>query len=176
MFQEKQIPIVFKFIVKVSQVLESITRKLILLFMSVMVILVALNVVTRYTLGSSIGASYELSIHSYIYTVYLGTALALKKRAHPKMKYLYNKIKGKPKKVIIFINFTALIVLMAFFTVFGFMETIDKWGINAKMFEYPLGIIFFAVPFCGIITLFFIGEILIKGFYYDKEGEGYKWW
>lgn len=176
MSQEKQIPIVFKFIVKVSQVMESITRKLILLFMSAMVILVALNVVTRYTLGSSIGASYELSIHSYIYTVYLGTALALKKRAHPKMKYLYNKIKGKPKKIVILINFTALIVLMIFFTVFGFIETMDKWSINAKMFDYPLGAIFFAVPFCGIITLFFIGEILIKGFYYEKEGEGYQWW
>lgn len=174
--QIRKKPFLLKLIVKISKILEIISRKLMLLFMVVMVVLVMTNIATRYFIGQSIGSSYELSIHAYIYTVYLGTALALKDRVHPTMKYFYNKTSGSFKTLLIVLNYLFLVFLLVILAYFGYAETVDKWRVSAKMFNYSLGLIFFAVPLFAISSIFYLGEIIITAIYDKPKGDDKKWW
>jgi len=151
-----------QFIIQLSRALELVSKFMILILMVVMGSLVAINVFTRYILGFSIGWTYELSIHCYIYIVYVGTSLAIKDRTHPKMQVFLNKSKGLTKKILIIFNYSVLLFVLYIFTYYGFIETLNRWGTTARMFNYPLGIIYFAVPFCGITGTIYIIEIFLK--------------
>lgn len=164
-------------ILYISAVLERLSRNVLLIFMIAMGSLVAANVFSRYFLGFSLTWSYELSIHSFMYTVYLGTALSIKERSHARTDIIYSKVKGPIKGAFLVINYGALFILMIYvFTYYGIMEVMDKWRTTALMFDYSMGIIFFAVPFCGITSVFYLFDILIRAKYSQDKGDDDRWW
>ena len=63
-------------------VIESLVEKLMALALSLIVVLIFSNVVGRYLLGTSFAGAEELSRLLFVWLVFLGAILALRRRAH----------------------------------------------------------------------------------------------
>ena len=123
----------------------------------VMTVMIFLQVIYRYVIGDSLSFSEELARYMFIWSVAMGSALALKTRSHIGVEIL---VECLPKTVAYPAKVVASALNLLFFAIliwYGFemvMETMDQ---ESAAFELPMGYVYLAVPLSGIVL--FICEI-----------------
>lgn len=100
------------------------------LFASVMVICLTLQLLIRITLGSSLAWTEELSRYSFLWTVYVGAALAVKRGAHVRITAQFLPMSTKWR---LFFRITSDILWVIFCIFFAYT------GMDVIMegFEFP---------------------------------------
>ncbi len=123
----------------------------------VMTVMIFLQVVYRYVLGESLSFSEELARYMFIWSVAMGSALALRTRSHIGVEILVERLPAsaaKPAKVL------ACVISLVFYGMlvwYGFEmvgETMDQ---ESAALELPMGYVYLAVPLSAIVL--FICEI-----------------
>lgn len=123
----------------------------------VMTVMIFLQVVYRYVLGESLSFSEELARYMFIWSVAMGSALALRTRSHIGVEILVERLPkslGTPAKIfasLVSLAFYGLLVWYGFEMVF---ETMDQ---DSAALELPMGYVYLAVPLSAIVL--FICEI-----------------
>ncbi len=119
----------------------------------VMTVMIFLQVIYRYVLGESLSFSEELARYMFIWSVSMGSALALRTRSHIGVEILVERLPkslGMQAKVIacvISLIFYGMLVWYGFEMVF---ETMDQ---ESAALELPMGYVYLAVPLSGIVLL-----------------------
>ena len=123
----------------------------------VMTVMIFLQVIYRYVLGESLSFSEELARYMFIWSVAMGSALALRTRSHIGVEILVERLPAsmaKPAKVL------ACVLSLVFYGMliwYGFEmvgETMDQ---ESAALELPMGYVYLAVPLSAIVL--FICEI-----------------
>ena len=123
----------------------------------VMTVMIFLQVIYRYVLGESLSFSEELARYMLIWSVAMGSALALRTRSHIGVEILVERLPAslaKPAKVLacaISLVFYGMLIWYGFEMV---GETMDQ---ESAALELPMGYVYLAVPLSAIVL--FICEI-----------------
>ncbi|WP_036730135.1 TRAP transporter small permease [Peptoniphilus mikwangii] len=99
---------------KLFKNLEEITSSI---FMMVTLILVLLNIFTRYFLKTGIPWSEEVATGCFVWTVYIGAAAAYKRGQHIGIDLIVKYLNGKNRDIVQIIVDLILLVVMIFLTI-----------------------------------------------------------
>lgn len=151
---------------RTTEVVDFVIRWLIIFLMSVMVLAVTWQVITRYLLNAPSSYTSELSTFLLIWISLIGAAYALRLRAHLGIDVLSRRLGGAGKARIRIISYLAVIVFATLVFVYGgsrlVFVTLTLNQVSAA-FRVPMGYVYLAVPLSGVLmTYYSIAAILIR--------------
>jgi TRAP-type transport system small permease protein len=123
----------------------------------VMTVMIFMQVVYRYVLADSLSWSEELARYMFIWSVAMGSALALKTRSHIGVELVVERL---PKSLAYPAKIIASFVNLMFFALliwYGFDMVIETMDQESAALSLPMGYVYLAVPLSGIVL--FICEI-----------------
>lgn len=147
---------------------EKIGREVMLVIMLATLLVLGCNIILRYIFDVSISWALELSQDGYIYIVFIGTAISLKDDSHANVKFLYDRVPGRVKKIFHLINTIVMLSIVYILLVPGMQAVIANWsyrGINLPFL--PVGAVYLSIPICGIGIFAILLKQLIR---VKKEG------
>lgn len=122
----------------------------------VMTIMIFLQVIYRYVLGDSLSFSEELARYMFIWSVAMGSALALRTRSHIGELVVERLPKhlAYPAKIVASAFNLLFFALLIWYGSEMVVETMDQ---QSAALELPMGAVYLAVPLSGLVL--FICEI-----------------
>lgn len=126
------------------------------LLISIMIILLFIQVISRYVFNNALSFTEEISLMLFIIFVYLGSSLAIKKRKHLRITILVNKLTPRAQKIIEIISNVCFAVALAAAGK-GMMlvtNTLKKSNMQTPVTKIPKYLVY------GIILLLFYVMIL----------------
>lgn len=123
----------------------------------IMTVLVFMQVVYRYLLEDSLSFSEELARYMFIWSVGMGSALALKTRSHIGVEVIVERL---PKHLAYPAKIIVSVINLVFFAVliwYGADMTIETMDQESPALALPMGYVYLSVPLSAIVL--FICEI-----------------
>jgi TRAP-type C4-dicarboxylate transport system permease small subunit len=149
---------------KIIQWLDKhIEEVLLILFSSVMVAVIFLQVVMR-QFDASLSWSEELARYSFIWLVYIGISYGVKKQRHIKVDVILLLLKEKGQ-IIVTILANLLFIAFALFVIrygFDIANQLLQFGQKSPANQIPMGLIYMATPVGMGLTLIRLIQNLIS--------------
>lgn len=123
----------------------------------IMTIMVFLQVIFRYVLGEALSFSEELARYMFVWSVAMGTALALRKRKHIGVEVFVDWL---PVRIGAKINMVGTLLKLLFFGLliwYGFVMVGATMDQESPALLLPMGYVYLAIPLSGIVL--FVSEI-----------------
>lgn len=123
----------------------------------IMTVMIFLQVIYRYVLADSLSFSEELARYMFIWSVAMGSALALKTRSHIGVDIVVERLPkslASPAKIVASALNLLFFALLIWYGSEMVVETMDQ---ESAALSLPMGYVYLAVPLSGIIL--FICEI-----------------
>lgn len=123
----------------------------------VMTVMIFLQVVYRYVLADSLSFSEELARCMFVWSVAMGSALALRSRSHIGVEILVERL---PKRFAYSAKLVGSFLSLIFFGLliwYGFDMVLETMDQESAALEISMGYVYLAVPLSGIVL--FICEI-----------------
>jgi len=143
--------------------------------MAVMLILIFMQVVTRYLMGFSFEWCEELARFLFVWTTFIGSALMMGENGHLAVEFLPNTLKGKPAGIVleIFIKLCSYVFILILVT--------QGWKMTTKMMfqlapatDLPMGVVYAIIPAGATLMLFYLIRDTARLFRSLKSGAGGK--
>lgn len=145
--------LIYCFLEKVSQIVDYISRKVLVLFMAVMIAVVLLGIANRFLFHFSISWVEEVATYLLIYISMLGAGVAMRCGGHIGMTYLTNKL-GDLKKYADLIGFMAVIFFLGYLIIYGAQLVGSQGFQKSPALRISMTIPFSAIPIGSCIMLF----------------------
>lgn len=155
-----------------ERVLVTLNRWIVIAMMAVMVLLVFMNVVSRYIFNHSIIWAEEVSQYLMVWVAFLGAGLALRQGRHVAVEMLQDRLPPTARRMTRHLVALLLIVFMGILTVLGFRFAHFAWDQETPVLNIPLGIPYLAVPIGAlllVIHFFFLYRAYIDRRYDTPE-------
>jgi TRAP-type C4-dicarboxylate transport system permease small subunit len=149
---------------KIIQWLDKhIEEVLLILFSSVMVAVIFLQVVMR-QFDASLSWSEELARYSFIWLVYIGISYGVKKQRHIKVDVILLLLKEKGQIIVTIIANLLFIAFALFVIRYGFdiATQLLQFGQKSPANQIPMGLIYMATPVGMGLTLIRLIQNLIS--------------
>ncbi|MBE0529439.1 MAG: TRAP transporter small permease [Rhodospirillales bacterium] len=123
----------------------------------IMTVMVFLQVIFRYVLGEALSFSEELARYMFVWSVAMGTALALRRHSHIGVEVFVERLPARfhdPAKIVgslLNLTFFGLLIWYGFVMV---GMTMDQ---ESAALLLPMGYVYLAIPISGIVL--FVCEI-----------------
>lgn len=143
---------------KAKRYLDDYLEKLLIILMSILVVDVLWQVISRYIFSSPSSFTDELAGFLLIWVSLFGAAYVTGRREHLAIDLLIHKVNTKTRvKLELFIQ--AMIFLFAFFVLVigGIWLVYTRFVLSVKSaaLQLPLGYIYIVLPLSGLIILFY---------------------
>lgn len=114
---------------------------------------IVIQVFYRYVLNISLDWPFELSIHAYIWTLYLGAAWGVREGYHVRFNILYDKLPFKVQKMvnIIFNTTTTVVFILIFWPNWDYL--LFNYRIKSVALKIPWTYVFMVFPIFLILTI-----------------------
>jgi TRAP-type C4-dicarboxylate transport system permease small subunit len=155
-----------------DRVIVTVNRWIVIAMMAVMVVLVFMNVVSRYIFNHSIIWAEEVSQYLMVWVAFLGAGLALRQGRHVAVEMLQDRLPPTARRMTRHLVALLLIVFMGILTVLGFRFAHFAWDQETPVLNIPQGIPYLAVPIGAlllVIHLFFLYRAYIDRRYDTPE-------
>jgi len=151
---------------KILTILLDRTRK-ILYYLSVfsialMLVIIFLQVISRYLFNHSFEWSEELARFLFVWVVFIGSALIIGDKGHLAVKLLSVKLKGKIASTVlnVIIELCSLVFILILITQGGKMTKTMMFQTSPAL-GIPMGYVYSIIPISGVLMLlYFIKNIL----------------
>jgi TRAP-type C4-dicarboxylate transport system permease small subunit len=130
---------------------------------------VFLDVVTR-LLGAPLLWLQEATLVAFVWGVFMGAAVALRRNEHFYLTSVATSMSGKRRVVIETFNGLVMVAITLSVAYFGWENFLQGFGNELPVTGMPLATLTGAVPAFGILTSVFALERLIKGWQNGFEG------
>jgi TRAP-type C4-dicarboxylate transport system permease small subunit len=121
-----------------------------------MVIMVFGNVVLRYGFNSGITMSEELSRWLFVWMTFLGSLVALRKRAHLGTDSLIARLPLVGKKICLGLSHVLMMYLCWLMFRGAWQQTLINWGTTSAVMEVSMGYFYASGLFFSVFALLFI--------------------
>jgi len=163
LINKKKIENYLESIERLTNKLEYLSKLVLTILMIEISIMCASSVFSRFILNYSISWSNEILRYSYIYIVFIGTAVSFKEGTHARMEILYTKSPKFIKNIIAIINTSIMIFISCLLIVLGINLAIKEWHVKAPVINFfPIGMLYLSIVICGSLLLVFILWKIIK--------------
>ncbi len=145
---------------------EHIEEVLLVIFSSIMIFIIALQVFMRYVVGDSLAWSEELARFSFIWLVYIGISYGIKKQRHIKVDVMLVLFKERGK---IILNMISNVIFLAFAVVIVYYGNeiatrILELGQRSPGLGIPMGFVYLATPVgMGLTIIRLIQQLIQQG-------------
>ena len=121
--------------------------------MVVMVVLIFVQVITRYIFENSLSWSEELARYVHIWQIWIGASFAIRKKEHIKVEAFKKLFNEKGQKIIELISLIVWFVLAVFLAVAGtdLVNTMFTRGQDSPAMQMPMWSIYSAIPIGGLL-------------------------
>jgi TRAP-type C4-dicarboxylate transport system permease small subunit len=129
-----------------------------------MMLIIFMQVITRYIFGFTFSWSEELSRFLFVWVVFIGSALIMGDKGHMAVSFLSEKLKGTVAGRILFV----IIKLFALYFIFlmitqGFKMSVTMMFHLSPALGIPMGFIYTIIPVSGLLMLLYvIKDIIIE--------------
>jgi len=139
--------------------------------MGAMLALIAVQVLTRYTVRYTWEGGEEIARYLFVWTVYLGSALIMGEGGHLAVEFLPNKLKGTKAGFILrlFTQLFGYVFVVHMFTQ-GYKMTSMMMFQTSPALEIPMGVIYAVIPVSAVLLLLYMVRDTVA-FLKTKEGE-----
>lgn len=139
--------------------------------LTVFIVLTAYQIISRIT-GTNAAFTEEISNYAFIWSVFIGTSIMLRKNEHFRFTALSSKLKGK----LFFINELLVLILLLVFScliaVHGTKLTIKFWSWKmSSISSISLGWAWLSLPICGFTSVLYSIENIIN---FIKDPESFR--
>jgi len=155
-----------------ERVMVTLNRWIVIAMMAVMVLLVFMNVVSRYIFNHSIIWAEEVSQYLMVWVAFLGAGLALRQGRHVAVEMLQDRLPPTARRMTRHLVALLLIVFMGILTVLGFRFAHFAWDQETPVLNIPQGIPYLAVPIGALLLVmhfFFLYQAYIDRRYDTPE-------
>jgi len=140
------------------RVVDRVLEWLLVAFMSLMVVNVLWQVVTRFLLRNPSSFTEEIARYLLVWVGVLGGAYAVGKRIHLAIDLLPSKLEGRGKALLGLFIEACVFVFAALVLVFGgsglVWLTLDLGQTSAAL-QIPLGFVYLVLPLSGLLMMFY---------------------
>ena len=121
-----------------------------------LVVLSFANVFSRYIFNNSLTWAEEITRYMFIWLVYLGSALCIRRRKHIVMDLVISEMKGTLRKVFSLINNLVMLAFVLFLAkqAFGMMPILSTQTSSAL--HIPMSYIYGAIPVSAVLMAFYL--------------------
>ena len=119
---------------------------------------VFMQVLLRYAIKVSFPAIEEIVSISFIYTIFLGAAVGMKRMEHLNIDFLIKHLPSGPKKAfhLVVAAGTALFLLFLVKEGIGFVR--DSYTQTSTYLNLPMSYFYAAIPASGLIMLYYLAK------------------
>ena len=141
-----------------TRIIDKTLAGLLVTLMSVMVVTVSWQVITRFLLNSPSSYTEELSTYLLIWISLLGAAYALRVRAHLGIDVLVRRLPNTQKRSVHVFAYIIIIIFSVVALVFGgswlVYVTLDLNQLSAA-FQVPIGYVYLVLPISGLLMIYY---------------------
>lgn len=120
---------------------------------TVMTVMVSLQVITRYVFHNSISFSEELARFMFIWSVAIGSSLALRKRSHVKVTLFLDALPKKAGTTLKIISETLALIFFLLLLIFGLVMVFETTGQTSPALGLSMSFVYLAIPLSGFLLL-----------------------
>ncbi|MBB5173841.1 TRAP transporter small permease [Texcoconibacillus texcoconensis] len=143
---------------------EHIEEVFLVIFSSIMVVIIALQVFMRYVMGDSLSWSEELARFCFIWLVYIGISYGVKKQRHIKVDVVLMLFKRKGKLILTMISNVVFLIFALVVIYYGqdIAMRILELGQRSPGLQIPMGFVYMATPIGMGLTVIRLIQQLIQ--------------
>jgi len=127
-----------------------------------MLVMVIINVISRYAFGQSFAYTEEIAKIGFTYTVFFGVCDLYEKHALIAISAIVDKLPKQVKNIVIIINFVILGLLNSLLTCLSIRLTINGWNRPTAALRIPYSFIYVAALISFLIMAFDSFKFLYK--------------
>ncbi|NVO07718.1 MAG: TRAP transporter small permease [Rhodoferax sp.] len=143
-------------------VVEHLVEKLMALALGLIVLLVFSNVVGRYALGTSFAGAEELSRLLFVWLVFLGAILTLRRRAHLGVELVQARLPRQARRFCAVITHVLTLYALYLFLVGSWAQTQIGLSNYSTVLRFPNAFISSAGLVCAASMMLIVGSNLLK--------------
>jgi len=122
----------------------------------ILCIAVFLQVFFRYALKISFPPLEEIVTFSFIYTIFLGAAVGMKRMEHLNIDFLLKRAPQNLRKFFDFAIFLGTTLFLVFVVKEGILFVHDSYGQTTTYLNIPISYSYAAIPGSGLIMLYYV--------------------
>ncbi len=126
-----------------SRFLQNIEKYIAMAAFSIMVIMIIINVFSRYLFGRSFSSTEEISFIGFTYSVFFGICILYKKHALISIDVIVDKLPEAFRQRVIILNFALLTGVNLVLVYLSSKLTIDAWIRPTSALRIPYTFIYF---------------------------------
>ncbi|MGB3681682.1 MAG: TRAP transporter small permease [Rubrobacteraceae bacterium] len=130
---------------------------------------VFLDVLLR-TLGNPVLLLPEITLGAFIWGIFIGAAVALRRNQHFYMSAVTKSMTGRKRWLAEVVNHLALLTITLSIAYFGYLNFLNSFGVSLAVSESSTAILTAAIPVFGVLTTLFTVEVLVNGWRNGFEG------
>lgn len=121
--------------------------------LTVMTVMIILQVIFRYVIQHSLSFSEELARYMFIWSAFVGSALALKNRSHVSIEIIVANLPRVLKKRALAVSNALSFVFYAAMFVFGTVMSFENAAQTSPAMGLSMAYVYLSVPVAGFILM-----------------------
>ena len=142
--------------------IEHMVEKLMALALSLIVLLIFSNVVGRYVFGTSFAGAEELSRLLFVWLVFLGAILALRRRAHLGVELVQARLPRWARKSCAVITHVLSLYALWLFLAGSWTQTQIGMGVYSTVLHFPNALVASAGLVCAASMMLIVANNLLR--------------
>lgn len=140
---------------RINHILITSLNYLTMILFLAMLLIVFMQVVMRYFIGSSITGSEEAARYILFFLVLLGSSICVYEKSHLRIEYFYDKFSGYLKLLINILISCSVLISAFIFIYYGWELASKSMMQTTPSLQIPRGWIFMGFPVAGALFFFF---------------------
>ncbi len=119
-----------------------------------MTVMVFLQVIFRYVIGEALAFSEELARYMFIWSVAMGTALALRRHSHIGVEIFVERLPVRFRNPVVIVGTLLNLLFFGLLVWYGFVMVGATMDQESAALLLPMGYVYLAIPTSGIVLFF----------------------
>ncbi|MDD5015704.1 MAG: TRAP transporter small permease [Atribacterota bacterium] len=145
---------------KIAGIFDYITQWVVACFLGVTVLVLCTQVFFRYVLGSSITWAEELARYSFIWVVFLGASIALKRAELVGVSVFVSHMPLHLSKIVIIISNLIILAFLLIVIIYAIIFCKLNWGQVSPAMRIPMTYPYLAIPIGCSLMLFYTVNVI----------------
>jgi C4-dicarboxylate transporter DctQ subunit len=116
------------------------------------------QVLLRYAIRTSVPAVEEIVSISFIYTIFLGAAVGMKRAEHLNIDALVHRVSPRAQRALALLAAAGTALFLAFVVKEGVAFVLDSYTQNTTYLNLPMSYAYAAIPGSAVLMLYHLGK------------------
>lgn len=146
---------------RISGVFDKILYYLSSVGFGALIVLLFVQILARNILKFTFANVDEFTKFLFVWVMYLEISLAVRNERHIRIDFLFDKIKGAPKRALEIVNIMLTILFFVVLAIFGTRYGLSTMSMISPILKWSMGLMYLCIPVgCFFSTVFAIEKLV----------------